>query len=254
MTPPARLPRRAARLAAALRRDGSGVALMEFALTFPVLLLVGLVGIDVANFAIAHLRVSQIAMTTADNAARVRDSIDEHDINEVFIGARLVGASINFAERGRVILSDLEPRTVAPTTTGTSLNQWIRWQRCYGAKNSVSSYGTPRTAAGATISDGTETSATAPSDQIKSVPKIGAADSVTGMGPAGNQVAAGAGTAVMFVEVFYDYRPIFWNSLVGSSTIRYTAAFNVRQRNDQVMKSGGLASASWSTCNRFTST
>ena len=58
----------------------------------------------------------------------------------------------------------------------------------------------------------------------------------------------------MFVEVFYDYRPVFWNSLVGNRTIRYTAAFNVRQRNDQVMKSGGLASTSWSTCNRFTST
>ena len=252
MTPPVFVPRRMRHLADRLRRDRSGVALMEFALTFPMLLLVGLVGIDVANYAIAHLRVSQIAMTTADNAARVRDSIDEHDINEVFIGARLVGAGIDFARRGRVILSDLEPRTVSPTTTGTSLNQWIRWQRCYGAKNSVSSYGTPRNSAGGAITDGTEVAT--PSDQIKSVPKIGAADSLTGMGPSGKQVAAGAGTAVMFVEVFYDYRPIFLNSLVGNRTIRYTAAFNVRQRNDQVMKSGGLASTSWSTCNRFTST
>lgn len=250
----ATFPRRLTRAVNRLRQDGSGVAMIEFAFAFPVILLVGLVGIDTANFAIAHLRVSQIAMTTADNAARVRDSIDEHDINEVFIGARLVGAGIDFANRGRVILSDLEPRTISPTKTGTALNQWIRWQRCFGVKNVASSYGVPRTAGGTAIINGTETSTTSPSDQLKSVPKIGTADSLTGMGPSGNQVAATEGTAVMFVEVVYDYKPIFWNTLIGNSTIRYTAAFNVRQRNDQEMKTGGLASTSWSTCNRFAAT
>lgn len=223
--------------------------MVEFAFSLPLVLLVGLVGIDTANFAIANLRVSQIAMTTADNAARVRDTIDEHDINELFIGARLVGESIDFADHGRVILSDLEPRTEEPTTTGTELNQWIRWQRCYGAKSVTSSFGAPRNASGSIINDGTE--ATTPSDQIKSVPKIGTTDSLTGMGPSGSQVAAVSGTAVMFVEVVYDYQPIFWNALIGNRTIRYTAAFNVRQRNDQVLKTGGLASTSWSTCNRF---
>lgn len=243
----------AARIAGALRRDRNGVALVEFAFSLPLVLLVGLVGIDVANFAIANLRVSQIAMTTADNAARVRDSIDEHDINELFIGARLVGESIQFAEHGRVILSSLEPRTVNPTKTGTELNQWIRWQRCYGEKNVTSNYGEPRTAANAIIRDGSENSGSNPSDQIKSVPRIGVLDTPTGMGPYGNQVAASSGTAVMFVEVVYDYQPIFMNRIIGNRTIRYKAAFNVRQRNDQVLKNGGLASSSWSTCNRFTS-
>lgn len=225
--------------------------MVEFAFSLPLVLLVGLIGIDTANFAIANLRVSQIAMTTADNAARVRDSIDEHDINELFIGARLVGESIQFAEHGRIILSSIEPRTVAPVQTDGKLNQWIRWQRCFGAKNAVSSFGAPRTSANTVINNGTEASTSTPSDQVKSVPKIGTTDTPAGIGPYGNQVAAVSGTAVMFVEVVYDYQPIFWNRLIGNRTIRYKSAFNVRQRNDQVMKSGGLASSSWSTCNRF---
>ena len=39
----------------------------------------------------------------ADNAGRVRVSIDETDIDEVMIGARIEGESMNFAQNGRVI-------------------------------------------------------------------------------------------------------------------------------------------------------
>ena len=35
---------------------------------------------------------------------------------------------MNFAQNGRIILTDLEP-------TPTGGNQWIRWQRCDGALN-----------------------------------------------------------------------------------------------------------------------
>ena len=80
----------------------------------------------------AHLRVSNIAMLTADNAARVRDSIDEADVIELFTGAKMTGASINFAQNGRIILSSLEP------TDGRTNRQWIRWQRCDGALNVAS--------------------------------------------------------------------------------------------------------------------
>ena len=75
----------------------SGLALIEFAFSLPVLLTLGLFGLETANFAMAHLRVSNIAMLTADNAARVRDSIDEADVIELFTGAKMTGASIDFA-------------------------------------------------------------------------------------------------------------------------------------------------------------
>lgn len=245
-----------------LRHDASGIALTEFALYMVPALFLGLAGLETVNYVIANVRVGQIAMATADNAARVRDSIDEHDVNELFIGAKLAGEGIHFAEQGRIILSSVEPRSVAPLTTninGTDVpNQWIRWQRCYGMKDASSSYGTPRTSGDSTITDGSEAwkrsdptkASAAPSDQIKSVPMIGNSASPTAIGTANKNVAALGGTAVMFVEIVYDYKPVFWGGLIGDRTIRDIIAFNVRQRADQVLKPGGLAATSWSTCSR----
>jgi hypothetical protein len=73
------------------------------------------------------------------------------------------------------------------------------------------------------------------------------------MGPTGNQIAATPGTAVMFVEVVYDYQPIVANRLLGTQTLRYTSAFNVRQRTDQALKNAkSLATAKTSACSLYT--
>jgi hypothetical protein len=206
-------------LLARLRGDCSGLAMIEFAVSLPVLLSMGLIGLEVAHYGIASLRISQIAMTTADNAARERDTIDEIDVNELMQGAKLVGASIKFSQNGRIILSSLEQNA---GKTG----QWIRWQRCAGAKNVTSSYG---------VQDKGKTDATLPA-----------------MGPTGNQIAALPGSAVMFVEVVYDYQPIVGNRLLGAQTMRFTSAFNVRQRADQAIKNAkNLTSAQTSACNLY---
>lgn len=201
-----------------LAGDTSGLALMEFALSLPVLLSMGLGGLELAHFAIATERVNQIAMTAADNAARVRSSIDELDVNEVVAGAKFVGSSIDFAKNGRIILSSLEENA---GKTG----QWIRWQRCAGAKNINSSYG---------------------------VQDKGMSDSsLLGMGPSGNEISAISGTAVMFVEVFYDYQPIVPMPMLGYSnrTMHFTAAFNVRERTDQQLRNvKGLSGTDISSC------
>jgi hypothetical protein len=207
--------------------SASGVSMVEFALMLPILVVIGFWGIETANFAIANLRVSQIAALTADNAGRVRDSIDETDITELLTGAKMVGTGIDFANRGRIILSDLE------MNTSDSTKQWIRWQRCCGAKNVTSSYGVPKKSTGTTITDATE--ATAPVDMTKSVTTNGATTTPGGMGPAGNQVAAASGTAVMFVEVVYDYKPLVTDKFLGARTIRSVSAFNVRQRTNQTV-------------------
>ena len=108
-----------------LATDQSGLALLEFALSLPILLTMGLAGTEIAHMALTVERVNQIAMLTADNAARVRDSIDETDVNQIMTGAKYVGQSINFSANGRVILSDIQNN---PLNSG----QWIRWQRCAG--------------------------------------------------------------------------------------------------------------------------
>lgn len=231
-----------------LRKSRRGVAYMEFALALPVLLGSGLLGIETINLVVAYLRVSNIAMMTADNASRVRDSIDEADILELFTGAKMSGESIKFGEYGRIILSDLEANQA-----GTG--QWLRWQRCYGKKQVNSSDAFPKTAAGVTIMDGTEMLATdrinpspAPSSEAKATNIAG--QPLLGMGPAGKQIAAPGGTAIMVAEVAYDYQPVFFKDTMKNITIRSRNAFNVRQRADQVLKNASKIIPM--SCNRYT--
>lgn len=192
-----------------LRVDESGLALVEFAYSLPFLLLLSMSGLEVAHLAIAHMKVSQIAMLVADNASRVRASIDEADINEIFTGAELASAGLNFKANGKIFLSDLEPNGLASPNTG----QYIRWQRCYGTGSFTSSYG---------VANNGKTDA-----------------SLQGMGPTDNKITSMTGTAVMFVEVAYTYQPLVSNTIFGAKTIRYTSAFNVRERTDQTIKNAG---------------
>jgi hypothetical protein len=208
-------PARIRRLASRLRGCGSGLAMTEFALSLPILTTLGLCGLEAANLAMANLRVSNIAMMTADNAGRVRDSIDEANVIELLTGAKMTGDNIRFRQNGRIILSSVEPNTAG--AGGASTGQWIRWQRCDGAKSVASSYG----AQGAGQNDA----------------------SVQYVGPAANPITASAGTAVMLVEVVYDYQPIVSNSIFGARTIRYESAFNVRQRTNQAITNLGAATA-----------
>lgn len=196
-------------LLARLGGDQSGLAPVEFAYSLPFLLLLSMSGLEVAHLAIAHMKVSQIAMLVADNASRVRVSIDEADINEIFTGAELSAAGLNFKANGKIILSDLEPNGLAAPNEG----QYIRWQRCYGTGSFTSSYG---------ATNGGKTDA-----------------SLQGMGPTGNKIKSMAGTAVMFVEAAYTYQPLVSNTIFGARTIRYTSAFNVRERTDQAIKNAG---------------
>lgn len=202
-----------------LRADQQGLALVEFAYSLPLLLVLSMSGLEVAHLAIAHMKISQIATLVADNASRVRISIDEADVNEIFTGAELSSAGLNFKANGKIILSDLEPNGLAPPNTG----QYIRWQRCYGSSNFTSSYGV------------TGSGKTDPGLQ--------------GMGPSGNKISSMPGTAVMFVEVAYSYQPLISESIFGPRTIRYSSAFNVRERTDQTIKNAGnLTGTQLATC------
>lgn len=201
------------RLLRRLRGDESGVALTEFAYTLPVLLTLIFGGLETANLALSHLRVSQIAMTVADNAGRVDTVMDESNIYEVFGGADLIGGSIDFEENGQIVLSSLEDNG----RNGSNAGQTIGWQRCWGTGNIGSYY--------AGEGDGADDDSLA-----------------DGLGPEGSEIAAASGTAVMFVEATYDYQPLIAANILGSRTIRYESAFNVRERvNQSITNTQGLA-------------
>lgn len=194
--------------------DTSGLALTEFALSLPIMLTLGVGGVELASYVNANMRTSQIALSVSDNAGRIRETIDETDIDAAMIGARVAGESIKFGANGRVILSMIETNG----QSGTNAGQKITWQRCYGAKVVNSSYGV--------AGDGATNASRA-----------------DGFGPAGNKIVAAGNAGVMFVEVFYDYQPIFLvdNKMrggLGGKTLHYTAAFPVRERTDNAMKNG----------------
>lgn len=187
-----------------LRRDESGLALTEFALILPILLTIILGGLETANYALAHLRVSQIAMTVADNAGRVSTAIDESDIEEVFSGANLIGEPIDFEANGMLVLSSLQDNG----KNGSNKGQMINWQRCMGDLAVYPHYGVQDTGRN--------------NDDLED-----------GMGPVGNQIISDVGTAVMFVEATYNYQPLIDVGIIGERQIRYESAFNVRERVNQ---------------------
>lgn len=219
------------------RRDRSGVALLEFGLSFPFVLMLALYGLDTANLVTAHLKVSQIALNLADNASRVgansglsSQQMREVDANNILQGAKLQGQSIALTTNGRIILSSLEADSAG--------NQTIHWQRCIGLKSGSgydSSYGTTSPSAG------TDTSAA-----------NAGTPAPNGMGDPTAPVRAPNGAGLMYVEVNYLYTPMFpW--LYQPTRIHYVASFIVRDPRDFSQIFNPAPVATRSTCNLYAS-
>lgn len=219
------------RLLRRIGRSRSGVAMTEFALAAPLLLTAGLYGTEVAWLALTHLKISQTAMHIADNASRIGDTttleyrrIYESDINDVFFGSNLqAGSQIDLYNRGRVIVSSLE---VVPGSA--SKQQYIHWQRCMGAKDWDSSYGNE----GDGLGD----------------------PNFAGMGPPGEEVTAyDEDDAVIFVEIAYDYQPLFGDVFVRETLINVHGAFSVRDSRDltQIYQRKPSSPDPVASCNRF---
>lgn len=200
--------RKASAFLSLLRDNRSGIALIEFAYGLPAVLGIATYGLEVANLAQTHLRVSQVALSLADNASRVGatsnlnvQQIREVDINDVMQAARLQSTTMNLPANGRITLSSLEQNAAG--------GQWVHWQRCLGVRNGDewdSSYG------------------------IEGQGKTGTA--FPGMGKAGEEAKAPPNSAVMFVEVNFEYKPLIWTRLVGKPRIHYTASYVVRDKRD----------------------
>lgn len=194
-----------------------GVAMIEFAYALPLLVTVGMAGTEAANLALVTLRVNQLAMLAADNAARVRISMDETDVNEVMIGMRFAGSGIAFGERGRVIISDIESNGIAAGNSNAGYK--ITWQRCFGAKDVASVYGAAGTGATtATLKYGVRTTGPA----------------TTGTGTDAGTVPVTNG-ALIVAEVRYTYKPLLASMFMGNRELRAVQTFPVRDRAGQTL-------------------
>lgn len=205
MTRMHRLTTRIAAIGASLRANTSGVAMVEFAYSLPLLMGLGGYGLEMSNLAVVNMKVSQAAMAVADNMSRVGvvsnlavTQIREADVVDSFIGAKRQTEGLDLTTNGRIILSSLEQNAEG--------GQWIHWQRCIGLKNVASSYGIQGTGATGT--------------------------SFPGMGPASARILAPPDSAVMHVEIKYDYRPLFTTMFIPARTIRYEASYIVRDNRD----------------------
>ncbi len=215
--------RTAGALRTAIRRDIRGVSLVEFALVLPVLLTLGLFGADIARMVTVKLRVSQIALSLADNASRlgqtdnsgITPTITEANVDAIVNGALREGEGIQLEQNGRIILSSLEYDDV----TG---KQFIHWQRCRGEAVTESRYGNDSN------NNGLNGSA------------------ITGLGSSDTKITAKSGQAVMFVEIEYNYDPLFQNPFgTGGKTMRQEAAFLTRDdRNLAPGLTGGTSNSS----------
>lgn len=229
-----------------LRRDQSGLALLEFAFSAPIVLSIGMYGIEVSNLALMNMRVSQSALNIADNASRLglttslnTQQLRETDINDLVSQIRQQTGAWGLTTRGRVTITSLEEK---------SGNQIMHWQRCVGLRNGTdykSHYDKPGEAV--TPTDGSDT--TAAND--------GVIIAATGMGPAGAKVVAPPNSGVIFVEVNYEYNPVVSDRWLPAGTTRlsYIASFIVRDRRDftQIFNpTPSVATNQKMTCDRYT--
>lgn len=187
-----------------LRDDRRGLALLEFAFILPIFLLMILTGAELTNYVITRMRVSQVALQLADNAARIgtgsqlaAKTISEVDINDLLIGAGIQTAELDLYNRGRVIVASVEPNA----SPNIENKYKIGWRRCRGSKSYSESY-------------------------TKNALYNG------GVGPDGRQIIAPDDGATMFVEVVYDYKPLIKTSLAPSTSITEIASMMVRDRRD----------------------
>jgi Flp pilus assembly protein TadG len=226
--------------------DNKGNIIVEFAFAAPILMILTVGGVELTNYALTKMRVQQLALQVADNASRIGEGslltalkIYEHNINDVFAGAEAQASDLNiygnYAEKvgatnttkgkGRIIISSLEA-TANPNTANTYK---IGWQRCRGNLTTYTpQYGTVGQPSGLNM---------------------------TGMGPAGRQITAPAGSAIMFVEIRYRYEPLFniglqkqiFGSNMDYQNIDAVSAMMVRDDRDitQVYPSAGVTA---STC------
>ncbi|WP_156842627.1 TadE/TadG family type IV pilus assembly protein [Novosphingobium aquimarinum] len=184
-------------------RNADAVSMLEFALVLPVLLTLGMYGTEIAYMSTVDMQISQIANSVGDNASRlgqtdnsaVTPTITQAQVKAVLDGAIEEGSRLGLEENGRVILSSLER---APVTG----KNYIHWQRCIGDLDRDSAYGG------------------------EGLGLVGA--TLQGLGKPGHLIAPPANSAVMFVEVYFEYQGLFGTMFVGNKVFKHEAAYVLR--------------------------
>lgn len=186
-----------------LREDVSGLALIEFAYTLPLLLGFGLVGIEFTNVILAHQKTERIASTLADQVASNQVPPNEAQIGDLFQSINLISRPFDFSQGGGVIMTAVMG---VYDDNDNAIRNKVAWQRCSNSDAFTSKYGTQWT--GGDIADG---------------PKI----------TLPNNVQLAQNQMVILTEVYFPYDEIISEDLVGDflpngGTFEQTAMYRTR--------------------------
>ncbi|MEO0461900.1 MAG: TadE/TadG family type IV pilus assembly protein [Pseudomonadota bacterium] len=188
-----------------LREDISGLALIEFAYTLPLLLGFGLVGIEFTNVILAHQKTERIASTVADQIASNQLPPNEAQVSDLFNAIDQIASPFSFSNDGGGVVV-----TAVVGVNDTSANKMknkVAWQRCSNGDAYKSAYGKEWTGSG-DIADGPDVS----------LP---------------NNIVLGQNQMVILTEVYFPYTEIVSEDLVkgllpNAGTFEQTAMYRTR--------------------------
>lgn len=198
------------RRATSIGNDRKGVAVVEFAITLPFVVLITMGAAELTNYTTTKMRVSQLALMVADNASRIgtgtvlsNKTISEKQINDLLTGAGLQAGKLNIFANGRIIIRSLQP-------AATSTKYVVKWDRCRGMKSYTAT----------------------------TYPSAGTTERNISGNPF--RVTPPSNGAVMFVEITYNYQPIIGSKFINISEIKETAAMTVRDNRDYTGGTSGI--------------
>ena len=118
-----------------LVRDKAGVAIAEFALAFPFLVLLLLGGFEIGRYVLLEQKLESVAVQTADLVSQAQ-TISTSELDDIFLAANSIMTPFSLDSQGVIIVTSVSASGGQPAK--------VNWQRAGGGTGSATSLiGTP---------------------------------------------------------------------------------------------------------------
>ncbi len=171
-------------------RGSEGVAIVDFALVVPILVLLLLGSMEVGRYVLLNQKLSRVAISSSDLVSRAKHAVTA-DINQVFAAAEYSMRPFDLGVDGIVFITSVSTDDTLP------VSPTISWQMSGGGT------GTFTSAVGTTI---------------------GASANL----PAG--FAMEENQNIIIAEVFFSYQPFFFSKVISPKVIRHSGLHYPRLR------------------------
>lgn len=176
-----------------LKNNQKGIALIEFAIILPVVVVLFLGCVDVVIYVVAHQKISRAAYTMSNLLTQMDQGLTESQVNDMILALNQVSNPYDIENNGKAVMTAIIGNGVdgsAPSTLS------VAWKRCFGTVAGLGTYGAP----GTTVSQ-----SAIPVNTIVTTKQI-----------------------LIITEISYQYTPII-SFLPLSGTISYRSFFRPRR-------------------------